>query len=272
MSQTAAQVATCDPVWTRIREEAEEMAGSEPVLASFLHATILNHHSFEQSLSFHLAQKLESPDVNAMLIRQVFDEAYEKEPEVGSAIRADLSAVLERDPATRTYAEPFLYYKGFHAIQSYRIGHWLWQSNRRQLALYIQNRISEQFAVDIHPAAYLGRGLFMDHGTSIVIGETAVVEDDVSMLHEVTLGGTGKQSGDRHPKIRKGVLIGAGAKILGNIEVGECARIGAGSVVLQDVPSNCTAAGVPAKIVGCAGAEQPAHEMNHLLDSEGSGI
>jgi serine O-acetyltransferase len=272
MSQTAEKFATVDPVWSKLRNEALTMVKAEPVLASFVHATILNHEQFENALSFHLSQKLGNADMNAMSIRQVFDEAFEKQPAIGEAVRADLSAILDRDPACRNFVEPFLYYKGFHAVQAYRVAHWLWNQGRKHMAFYLQNRISEQYAVDIHPAAKLGRGLMMDHATGVVIGETAVVEDDVSMLHEVTLGGTGKETGDRHPKIRKGSLLSAGAKILGNIEVGECARVGAGSVVLIDVPANCTAAGVPAKIIGCAGCEQPSHEMNQMIDEAGEGI
>ncbi len=261
MPQTARKFATVDPVWSKVREEALEMASREPILASFLHATVLNHERFEEALSYHLAQKLGSAEVRAMLVRQVFDEAFRKDTDIGAAVRADMVAVLERDPACTGYLEPLLYFKGFHALQAYRVAHWLWNEGRKAMALYLQNRISETFAVDIHPAARIGRGIMIDHATSVVIGETAVVEDDVSMLHEVTLGGTGKVTGDRHPKIRKGALIAAGAKVFGNIEVGECARIGGGSVVLADVPAHCTAAGVPAKIVGCAGSDHPSREM-----------
>lgn len=261
MPQTAQKFATVDPIWAEIREQAMSMAQSEPLLASFLHATILNHERFEQSLSFHLAQKLGSMEVSAMLIRQAFDGAFEADPEIGAAIRADVVAVYERDPACTSYLEPLLYLKGFHALCSYRVAHWLWSEDRKPLALFFQNRMSEQFGTDIHPAALLGRGIMIDHATSVVIGETAVVEDDVSMLHEVTLGGTGKESGDRHPKVRRGAMLGAGAKILGNIEVGAHSRVGAGSVVLEDVPSECTVAGVPAKVVGCAGSDRPARDM-----------
>lgn len=265
MPQTAPQFASCDPVWARVREDAVALVSSEPVLASFLHASVLNHPRFESALSFLLAQKLGSDEVPAMLLRQVFDEALQDDPEVGAAVRTDIVAVFDRDPACHSYLEPLLYFKGFHALQAHRVSHWLWQAGRHGLSLYLQNRASMAFSVDIHPAARLGRGLLMDHATGIVIGETAVVEDDVSMLHSVTLGGTGKEAGDRHPKVRRGVLIGAGAKLLGNIEVGECARIGAGSVVLEDVPRGCTAVGVPAKVVGCAGCDQPSREMDHRL-------
>ncbi len=270
MAQTprkAQKVATCDPVWSDIMDEAKAMAAQEPDLAGFLHAVVLNHGRLEQALSFRLSQKLGSAELGPMLMREIFEEAMVANPEIGDAVRADVVAVNSRDPACRSYLDPLLYFKGFHALQAYRIAHWLWHQGRTSMALYLQNRISEVFGVDIHPAAKIGRGIMIDHATSIVIGETAVVEDDVSMLHAVTLGGTGKETGDRHPKVRKGALIAAGAKILGNIEVGESARVGAGSVVLKDVPAHCTVAGVPAKVVGCAGADQPSHEMNqNFLD------
>ena len=204
----------------------------ESILASFLHATILKHDTLEDALSFHLAGKLGGPSLSEMLIREVIDEALSSSPQIGEAIRADLRAVRKHDPASTSYSHPFLYFKGFQALQSYRVGHWLWTQDRRSLALFLQNRISQVFAVDIHPAARIGQGILIDHGTGVVIGETAVVENDVSMLHDVTLGGTGKETGDRHPKVREGVLIGAGAKILGNVEIGTWAKIGAGSVVL----------------------------------------
>jgi serine O-acetyltransferase len=209
-----------------------------------------------------------------MLMREVMQEALSRSPLMRAALRSDLMAVRERDPASRGYAQPLLYFKGFHALESYRIAHWLWDQGREALALHLQNRISELFGVDIHPAARIGAGVFIDHGTGVVIGETAVVEDNVSMLHEVTLGGTGKESGDRHPKIRRGVLISAGAKVLGNIEVGEGAKVGAGSVVLHDVPPHCTVAGVPAKIVGKTSVPEPALEMDHALPTRdrGAGI
>ncbi len=259
-----------DPVWARIRQEAALMVAEEPLLGSYVHAMILKHGSLESALSYHLAHKLGSAEVRAMLVREVCDEAYQADPEIGAATRADIVAVNERDPACTSYLEPLLYFKGFHALQAYRVAHWLWRQNRRHVALYLQNRISEAFGVDIHPAARLGRGIMIDHATSVVIGETAVVEDDVSMLHEVTLGGTGKESGDRHPKVRQGVLIGAGAKILGNVEIGRGSRVGAGSVVLHDVPPHCTVVGVPAQVVGCAGCDRPAEAMDHRIQPEES--
>jgi serine O-acetyltransferase len=267
----AENLAVCDPVWERMRSEAQEMAQSEPALASFLYVTVLNHRKFNSSLTYHLAQKLGNTEIRAMQLREIFDEALEHSPEIGEAARADIVAYYDRDPACHSYVQPLLFFKGYHALQTHRIAHWLWTNGRRAMALYLQNRISDLFAVDIHPAARIGRGVFIDHATGIVIGETAVVEDDVSMLHGVTLGGTGKEIGDRHPKVRRGVLVSVGAKVLGNIEIGEYSRIGAGSVVLHDVPAHCTAVGVPAKIVGCAGCDKPSHEMDHIIDESEKG-
>ncbi len=260
-----------DPVWESIRMEVEEDAKREPMLASFLYAVVLNHKRLEDALSFLLASKLETPTLTAVTLRDLIDEALANDPGIGASVRADIQAVLDRDAACRRYSLPLLYFKGFHAIQSYRVAHYFWNQGRESLALYLQSHISEIFSVDIHPAAQVGSGILIDHATSVVIGETAVVEDNVSMLHEVTLGGTGKEVGDRHPKIRKGVLIGAGAKILGNIEIGEGAKVGAGSVVLDPVPPHCTAAGVPAVIVGRPKAEQPALDMDHRLLNGGEG-
>ncbi len=266
MPETAQKFAVCDPVWANARAEAVEMAKREPILASFLHATVLNHEHFHDALSFHLAQKLGSSEVPAMLMRQAFDEAFAKDPELGAAVRADMVAVRERDPACDSYLIPLLYFKGFHALQSYRVAHWLWGHGRVPMALFLQSRMSEVFGVDIHPAAKVGRGIMFDHATGIVIGETAVVENDVSILQGVTLGGTGKEGGDRHPKVRRCAMIGAGAKILGNIEVGECSRVGAASVVLTDVPPHTTVAGVPAVVIGGAGSDQPAREMDQCFE------
>jgi len=266
------KLATCDPIWAALRTEAESVTDREPALAGFVHATILQHERLEQALSYHMANKLGSEGLSPLAMREIFDEAIAADPQIGAAMRADLSAVFDRDPACNSYVEAFLYYKGFHALQCYRISHWLWGQDRHAMALFLQSRISELFAVDIHPAARLGRGIMIDHGTGVVIGETAVVEDDVSMLHGVTLGGTGKETGDRHPKIRRGVLLSMGAKILGNIEIGEYSRVGAGSVVLKAVPPHCTAVGVPAKLVNCAGSERPSHEMNQIIDEQDNKI
>jgi serine O-acetyltransferase len=260
--------ASNDPVWDEIKASARRSANDEPILASFLHATILNHESLEAALSFHLAQKLNSLTAPALLVREVIEEAFNNDPEIGESIRCDLHAVKERDSACNDFAVPFLYFKGFHALQAYRIAHWLWQHGREQLALFFQNRISGVFSVDIHPAAHIGKGIMLDHATGIVIGETAVVGNNVSIMQSVTLGGTGKESGDRHPKVADGVLVSAGAKILGNIKIGEGAKIGAGSVVLTDVPPHTTAAGVPAKIIGKPTADQPALEMNHGINCD----
>ncbi|UTA47550.1 serine O-acetyltransferase [Simiduia sp. 21SJ11W-1] len=258
-----------DPVWTRICEQTRAQADEEPILASFLHATILNHDTFEAALSFHLANKLDSPMAPAMMVREVITEALAHTPAIAEAARADLFAIDTRDSACCSLAAPFLYYKGFHALQSYRFAHWLWGQGRRSLALFLQNRISQVFAVDIHPAARIGKGIMLDHATGIVIGETAVVEDNVSIMQSVTLGGTGKESGDRHPKVRQGVLISAGATVLGNIEIGEGAKIGAGSVVLKAVAPHTTVAGVPAVLVGRCLTESPALDMNHELACQG---
>jgi len=266
MPVPAERFAYCDPIWSALRAQALELAEKEPSLASLAHATILNHQQLEDALSYHLAGKIGSEEVSAMLAREVFDEALQADPQIGEAVRADLSAVFERDPACHGYVEAFLFFKGFHALQCHRIAHWLWLKGRTTLAQFLQSRVSQLFAVDIHPAARIGRGIMMDHATGIVIGETAVVDDDVSMLHGVTLGGSGKEKGDRHPKIRRGVLLSAGAKVLGNIEVGEYSRVGAGSVVLHTVPANCTVAGVPARVIGCAGSDRPSQTMDQHID------
>ena len=265
---SAGKVAICDPIWSAMREQAEQMAESEPALASFVHATILNHERLEDALSYHLAKKVGGDDLSPMMAREIFEDVLKAEPEIGEAVRADLSAVFERDPACHSYAQAFLFFKGFHAVQVYRIAHWLFTNKRQSLALFLQSRMSEIFAIDIHPAARIGRGIMIDHGTGVVVGETAVIEDDVSMLHGVTLGGTGKEEGDRHPKVRRGVLLSAGVKVLGNIEIGEYSRVGAGSVVLKPVPPHCTVAGVPAKIIGCPGCDRPSQEMNQMIDMD----
>jgi serine O-acetyltransferase len=258
-------------VWAQLRVEAVQAAAEEPLLASYLHASILHHDRIEEALAYHLAQKLGDSDMNPLALREVAREAYAADPQLGVQAARDMRVVRERDPACRTYLQPFLYFKGYGGLQAYRIAHWLWGQQREVLAYHLQSRVSELFAVDIHPAARIGSGVFIDHAHGIVIGETAVVEDDVSMLHSVTLGGTGKEAGDRHPKIRRGVMIGAGAKVLGNIEVGEDARIAAGSVVLEDVPPRCTVAGVPARPVGgpCCGGVAPAETMEQRFSAEG---
>jgi serine O-acetyltransferase len=267
-SQTT-KIATLDPIWDRIRAEAEEIVQREPELASFVFSTVLNHTRLEDSVVHRVAERLDHSALSGDLIRQTYDEALRDEPDLGNAFRADLVAVFDRDPATTRFIDPLLYFKGFHAIQCHRLAHWLLNKGRKDFAWYLQSRASAVFQTDINPAAKIGRGIFLDHATGFVVGETAVIEDDVSILHGVTLGGTGKENQDRHPKIRRGVLIGAGAKILGNIEVGHCARIAAGSVVVKPVPHNVTVAGVPAKIVGEAGCAEPSRTMNQMLNATG---
>jgi serine O-acetyltransferase len=254
-----------DPVWARIRTEAEEVTRREPELTTFMYENILHHDSLEDAVAHRVAQRLDHPDVSADLIRQAFSEAIEDQPALGEMFRADIVATIDRDPATTRFCEPVLYYKGFHAIQTHRLAHWLLGKGRKDFALYLQSRSSAVFQCDINPAARIGRGIFLDHATGLVVGETAEIDDDCSILHDVTLGGTGKEHEDRHPKIRRGVMIGAGAKILGNIEVGHCARIAAGSVVIKAVPNNVTVAGVPAKVVGEAGCSEPSRTMDQML-------
>ena len=251
-----------DGFWEQIQAEARLEAQREPMLVSFLFATVLAHKRLEDGLATILANKLHTPELPAILLRDLIGEALSDDASIRASVRADLLAARTRDPAARGYAQPFLYYKGFHALQAYRVTHWLWRRGRHGLAAHLQNRISEVFGVDVHPAARIGSGVLIDHGTSVVIGETAVVEDNVSLLHEVTLGGTGKESGDRHPKVRRGVLIGAGAKILGNIEIGTGAKVAACSVVLRDVPPHTTVAGIPARVVGRCTVAEPALEMD----------
>ena len=260
-----ADIARESSLWMAIRSEVKEMSEKEPLLASFFHGTILNHDSLEAALSFQLASKLDTPVVSSMLLREIIEEAFISDPSIIRAAEIDIKAARSRDPACEYYCMPILYYKGFHALQSYRVAHWLWQQDRRALSWYIQNQISTSFAVDIHPAAQIGCGIMLDHATGLVVGETAVIEDDVSILHNVTLGGTGTEIGDRHPKIRRGVLIGAGAEVIGNIEVGEGAKVGAGSVVIKDVPPHVTVAGVPAVIVGRPKANQPALDVDQTF-------
>lgn len=257
-------------IWAQIRAEAAADAAREPALAGFLHNAVLRHDCLSQALSHVLATKLDSPGMDAHVLRDFISEAIDDEPSILEAVFADLRAVLSRDPATRGYSQPLLYLKGFHAVQAHRIAHHFWLQGRQPLALYLQNRISEVFAVDIHPGARIGKGVMFDHATSVVIGETAVVGDDFSMLHEVTLGGTGKVGGDRHPKIGRGVMIGAGAKVLGNITVGDGAKIGAGSVVLRDVPPHTTVAGIPAKPVAMPPGSFPALDMDQSFDCDPS--
>ena len=255
-------------MWAALRSEALQVAKTEPSLASLVNAVVIRHKQLSSALSYQLARKLGDQELRGMSLRETAEEAFAADPNIIAQAEADLRAVFERDPACRGYLQPFLYFKGFQALQTHRIAHWLWTHDRQALAFYLQSRVSELFQVDIHPAAVLGSGIFLDHGTGIVIGETAVVEDDVSMLHGVTLGGTGAERGDRHPKIGKGVLLGAGAKVLGNIKVGDYAKVASGSVVLKEVPPGCTAAGVPARLVNCPSCGEPAKTMDHTLAAE----
>lgn len=254
-----------DPIWTMVRREAEEAMQSEPALASFIFATILNHEQLEGAICHRLAQRLNHSDVDAGLIANIFQGVLANRPDLGGIFRADLAAVYDRDPACKRYIEPLLYFKGFHALVTYRFAHELWKTGRRDVALYLQSQSSRIFAVDVHPAARIGVGIMFDHGTGIVIGETATVGDNCSFLHGVTLGGNGKERGDRHPKIGANVMFGAGAKVLGNIRIGDCCRVAAGSVVLKHVPANKTVAGVPARIIGPAGCPEPARSMDQRL-------
>ena len=265
MAELKTKITPVDPAWEQICAEARQATQDEPLMGGFLHACILHHKSIEKALSYRIAAKLASNEMSMVVVREMVEEAYAADPGLVQAARADLVAIYERDPACHRLLQPILYFKGFQATQAYRVGHHLWTKGHRDLAYFVQMRVSEIFGVDIHPAAKIGKGIMIDHAHSIVIGETAVVGDNVSMLHSVTLGGTGKEEEDGHPKIGDGVLIGAGAKVLGNIRVGNCSRIAAGSVVLEEVPPCKTVAGIPARIVGEAGCDQPSVSMNHMF-------
>ena len=272
MPELVEKLTHIDPVWSRIRTEAAEMAEKEPAMSGFLHAVLLNFEQLESAVASHLSEKLANAEIGARSLAEVFEEAFASNAEAAEAMRADIVAHFDRDPACRTYLDAVLYFKGFLALQTYRAANWLIHQDRRGIALYLQNRASEVFQADIHPSAKIGKGIFIDHATGVVIGETAVVGDDVSMLHGVTLGGSGKEGGDRHPKIGNGVLISVGAKVLGNIRVGDCAKIGGGSVVLTDVPAYRTAVGVPAKIVGKVTTPEPSRQMDHSVGQDGDAI
>ena len=265
VTDAAAKDAPRDALWTHILREAEDMLAREPAMASLLLTFVLNRRSFEDAVARRCAARLGGA-VTEDLLFDAFARALDADPTIGEAFRADIKAVVERDAACSRLIEPLLFFKGFHALQTHRLAHWLWRNGQTDFALYLQSRSSDAFQTDIHPAARFGRGIFLDHATGLVVGATAVVEDDVSILQSVTLGGTGKESGDRHPKVRRGVMIAAGAKILGNIEVGACSRVAAGSVVLHPVPRNSTVAGVPAKVVGTAGCAEPARDMDQFLN------
>lgn len=268
MAEIRTNITEIDPVWDQITEEARQAVTDEPLIGGFVHACILHHKSLDRALSYRVAAKLASNEMSMVVVREIVEEAYASDPTLVEAARADLVAVYERDPACHRLVQPILYFKGYQAMQAYRVAHYLWRKGHHDLAYFFQMRVSEIFGADIHPAARIGKGIMIDHAHSIVIGETAVVGDNVSMLHSVTLGGTGKEEEDRHPKIGNGVLIGAGAKVLGNITVGDCSRIAAGSVVLEPVPACKTVAGIPARIVGEAGCDQPSVSMNHMLGKD----
>ncbi|WP_062203058.1 serine O-acetyltransferase [Aureimonas sp. AU12] len=253
---------TLDPIWVQIQDEAMAASEREPALSGFLYATVVNQRSLEAAVGHRIAQRLDHSDVPACHIEQAFADMTAAQADWQGVLRSDLQAVYDRDPACERMIEPLLYFKGFHAIQTHRLAHWLWSAGRKDFALYLQSRSSSVFQTDIHPASRMGRGIFLDHATGLVVGFTAVIGNNVSILQEVTLGGTGKEFGDRHPKIGNGVLIGAGAKILGNIRVGDCSKIASGSVVLKEVPPNSTVAGIPAKIIGTSGCAEPARAMD----------
>lgn len=266
MAQIKPNLSKIDPVWEQVRSDAEAAVAEEPALGGLVHSTILHHKSLENALAYRVAAKLAADGMPEQILREVANAAM-KDETIGASARADLVAVFDRDPACHRMIQPILFFKGYQALQAYRVAHWLWNEGRKDMSYYVQSRASEMYGVDIHPAAKVGKGIMIDHAHSIVIGETAVVGDNVSMLHSVTLGGTGKEDDDRHPKIEDGVLIGAGAAVLGNIRIGHCSRIAAGSVVLQEIPPCKTVAGVPAKIVGEAGCDQPSVTMDQLLKS-----
>ena len=271
MGKTQPKLAELDPVWAKIRSEAEAAVQDEPLLGAFLHKNVLQQVTIENALAHRISLKLASLEMSEQYLREFCNRAFADDKTLATSARADIMATYDRDPACHRFLQPLLYFKGFQAVQAYRIAHFMWISGQRDIAYFMQSRVSEVFGIDIHPNAKIGQGLMIDHAHSIVIGETAVVGNNVSMLHSVTLGGTGKEEEDRHPKIDDGVLIGAGAKVLGNIRVGHCSRIAAGSVVLHDVPAKSTVAGVPAKVVGEAGCKTPSITMDQLL-ADGSVI
>ena len=250
-------------LWATIKKEISEQVMFEPALGAFFSRRILQHDSLASALSDLLSMKLASADMPQQTLKPLFDEAFRSDSGILAATEKDLLAVRERDPAVRFYSTALLYFKGFQALQAYRVGHWLWQQERHAIALWLQSQISEVFTVDIHPAARIGSGILVDHATGIVIGETCILDDNISIMQGVTLGGTGKESGDRHPKIKCDVLIGTGAIIIGNVTVGVGAKIAAGSVVLTHVEPHTTVAGIPAVKVGKPRENQPALDMDH---------
>jgi serine O-acetyltransferase len=260
-----------DPIWFAVQCDAEAIVKAEPAMASFVFSTVLNKDRLEDAVVHRIAERLDDDVVGGETIRRAFEAALADDPSLGEAMRCDISATYDRDPACDRQIEVLLYFKGFHAIQTHRLAHWLWGNGQRDFALYLQSRASEVFQTDIHPVVPIGRGIFLDHATGLVVGRTATIGDNVSILQDVTLGGTGKEGGDRHPKVRNGVLIGAGAKILGNIEIGAGSKVAAGSVVLHAVAPHSTVAGVPAKVIGHTGAGEPSRTMDQTFDEDCSG-
>lgn len=261
-----------DAFWRDLRAEAEAAARAEPLMSAALQGAILAHETLEGALIHRIAGKLAAPELPALALAEIAAAAHREDPALAEIAREDIWAVKNRDPACDRLFQPLMYFKGYLAIQSHRIAHWHWRRGARETARFLQMRQSEVFGVDVHPAAKIGRRVMIDHATGVVIGETASVGDDVSILHGVTLGGTGKETGDRHPKIGSGVMIGAGASILGNIRVGACSRVGAGSVVLHDVPPRKSVVGAPARVIGDAGCDCPAQQMDQRFAAWGEGI
>lgn len=259
------QIHSVDPVWQAVCREARTIVENEPVLGTFLYSTILNQSGLEAAVAHRIAERLHNREVSGDIIQRSFEEMHRSDPDWSDVLRSDIAAVYDRDPACDRLIEPILYFKGFHAIQTHRLAHWAWNQGRKDFALYLQSRSSQVFQTDINPQARIGRGLFLDHATGLVIGATCVIGNDVSILQGVTLGGTGKETGDRHPKIDDGVLIGAGATVLGNIRIGKCSRVAAGSMVIKEVEGNVTVAGVPARVVGVAGCAEPSRTMDQIL-------
>ena len=238
-----------DRLWDSMQTEAIVEADQESLLRPLVEQTVLHRTSFSDGLAMMLSRKLSGQVSDLAKWHELFRDVIAQNPGITESAAKDLRAIRANDPAATSLLHPFLNFKGFHAVQAYRVSHALWSSDRRGLAYYLQNRISEVLSVDIHPAAIIGSGIFIDHATGVVVGETAIIGDDVTILHGVTLGGTGKASGDRHPKVGRGVFIGANAQLLGNVVVGDGSRIGASSVVLRNVEADSTVAGIPARVV-----------------------